>query len=101
MSGRAIQAQDDAGGPRVHVHLKVVPGASRAGLAGAYGDRLKVRVTAAAESGKANEAVLALLAQALGIPSQQLTLVRGASAPRKTIAVTGLGVADVRARLLP
>lgn len=96
----AIEARSGEG-PQVHIHLKVVPGASQAGLAGRYGDRLKVRVTAAAESGKANKAVLALLAKALGVPVQQLSLVRGASSPLKTVAVTGVAARDVEQRLLP
>ncbi len=83
----------------VHLHLKVVPGASRAGLAGRYADRLKLRVTAPAESGKANKAVLALLASTLGVPSQDLELVRGASAPLKTVAIRGLDAAAVARRL--
>lgn len=90
----------EAGQPVVYVHLKVVPGASKAGLAGTYGDRLKVRVTAPAESGKANKAVLALLASALGVPAQTLALVRGASNPLKTVAVEGLEADVVRRRLV-
>jgi uncharacterized protein (TIGR00251 family) len=97
----AIEARPSPEGPLVHVHLKVVPGASTAGLAGLYGDRLKVRVTAPAESGKANKAVLALLAEALGIAVQQLQVVRGTSHPLKTVAVSGVGVADIERRLLP
>ena len=89
----AIEARPSTGGPLVHVHLKVVPGASRAGLAGLYGDRWK--------SGKANKAVLALLAEALGVAVQQLRVVRGASNPLKTVAVAGVDVADVERRLLP
>lgn len=88
------------GRPVVHVHLKVVPGASRADLAGRYGDRLKVRVTAAAESGKANKAVLALLAGRLGVPPADLALVRGASTPLKTIEIRGLAARPVAHRLL-
>ena len=85
--------------PLVHVHLKVVPGASREGLAGRYGDRLKLRVTAPPESGKANKAVLALLARALALPKGQLALVRGAGMPLKTVAVRGLDVGEVESRL--
>ena len=86
--------------PVLHLHLKVVPGASRAGLAGPYGDRLKVRVTAAAESGKANKAVLALLADTLGVAPGTLSLVRGASLPLKTVELRGIAEADARTRLL-
>ena len=88
------------GQPIVHVHLKVVPGASRADLAGCYGDRVKVRVTAAAASGKANKAVLALLGERLGLPAGNLTLVRGATTPLKTVEILGLDAEDVGRRLL-
>ena len=74
----------------MHVHLKVVPGASKAEIAGPYGDRLRVRVTAAAESGKANKAVLALLADCLGLAPSALTLIRGHGLPLKTVEVRGL-----------
>ncbi len=92
----AIEARADG---RLHLHLKVVPGASKDALAGAYGDRLKVRVAAPAESGKANKAVLALLATALELAPAQLTLVRGAGMPRKTIAVAGITRAEAAVRL--
>jgi len=84
----------------VHVHLKVVPGASRADLAGRYGDRVKLRVTAAAESGKANKALLALLAKRLGLAPTDLALVRGASSPLKTVEVRGLAADEIGRRLL-
>jgi uncharacterized protein YggU (UPF0235/DUF167 family) len=100
MANAAIESRDpDGSTPLVHVHLKVVPGASREGLAGRYGDRLKLRVTAAPESGKANKAVLALLARMLGLPKANLELVRGTAMPLKTVAVRGLAVAEVE-RLL-
>ena len=83
----------------VHLHVKVVPGASTAALAGAYGDRLKLRVTAAAEGGKANKAVVALLADALGLSAHDVTMVRGATNAQKTFAVRGRDAAEVAARL--
>ncbi len=49
--------------------LKVVPGASRSEVTGWLGDRLKVRVCAPSENGKANVAVETLVAQALNLPS--------------------------------
>ena len=82
-------------GARTHVHLKVVPGGSRDALGGPLGDRLKVRVSAPPEGGKANRAVLKLLADALGLSVRALTIVRGASSPLKTVEVNGLGPEDV------
>ena len=91
-----LESRDDG---RLHLHLKVVPGASRDGLMGAYGDRLKVRVAAAAESGKANKAVLGLLAAALDVPVQQLELMTGHANPRKTVAIDGMALSAAAAML--
>ena len=49
--------------------LKVVPGSSRDEIVGWLGDSLKVKVKALPEKGRANEAVVALLAERLGIVS--------------------------------
>ncbi len=78
-----------------HVHLKVVPGGSRNEIVGLHGDRLRVKVAAPPEDGKANKAVVALLADALHIPKGALRIVRGAATPLKTIEVSGLAAADV------
>jgi uncharacterized protein YggU (UPF0235/DUF167 family) len=50
---------------------------------------VKVRVTAAPESGKANAAVLKLLARAWKIPRSTMEIVSGATARRKVVAVSG------------
>jgi len=79
--------------------VKVVPGASRDGLAGWLGDALKVRVTAAAERGRANAAVQEIVARALGVPAASVRLVAGAASARKILAIDGLSEAEVRRRL--
>ena len=79
--------------------VKVVPKASRAGLAGWIGDALKVRVTAAPERGRANEAVRAVLADALGVPLARVRIVAGHASPRKVFEVDGLDEAEARRRI--
>jgi len=79
--------------------LKVVPGASRGGIAGWLDDRLKIRVTAPAESGKANAAVIELLADVLGLPRGAIRIVSGGASPRKVIEISGLADAEVMERL--
>ena len=65
----------------------MIPSARSAGVVGALGDRLKVRVSAPAESGKANRAVLELLARELGLPVRDLEIVSGHSNRDKTLRV--------------
>ncbi|HPG27256.1 MAG TPA: DUF167 domain-containing protein [Myxococcota bacterium] len=89
--------RDDA--PVLRIDLKVVPGSSREEIAGFLGDVLRVRVRAPAERGKANAAVLSLLARTLGVAPSALRVVSGASSPRKTLEITGLASDAVRARL--
>lgn len=74
----------------VMLNVKVVPGASRSRVAGRYGDGVKVQVSAAPEKGKANEAVLEVLAQWLGVRQSQLCIAKGHTQPRKTVAIDGL-----------
>lgn len=81
------------------VRVKVVPGARRNRVVGRYGDAIKVQVFAPPEGGKANDAVLALLAEALRVKPNQLQLLKGHTQPRKVIQVTGLEQADVDTRL--
>ncbi|HZR47724.1 MAG TPA: DUF167 domain-containing protein [Candidatus Manganitrophaceae bacterium] len=79
--------------------VKVIPKSSRNGVVGWMGEVLKVCVTAPPERGKANEAVEALLAEALGLPRGQLRVAAGLSSPRKVIEIEGLEPAEVRRRL--
>lgn len=63
------------------------PGAKRSALAGLHGDALKVRVAAAPVEGRANEALVEFLADALGVPRQCVSVVKGATGRRKTLLV--------------
>ena len=78
----------------VRLALKVTPRAARSAVDGiARDDRgqacLAVRVTAAPDGGKANAAVIRLLARRWGLPARDLRLVSGASARRKVLQVDG------------
>jgi uncharacterized protein YggU (UPF0235/DUF167 family) len=72
--------------------LKVTPRASRAAVEGWVDDAngapvLKVKVTVVAEDGKANEAVIALLAKEFGIAKSRLSIARGLTNRNKVIAL--------------
>ncbi len=67
--------------------IRVKPGASRTRVGGAYGGALVVSVTARAVDGKATEAALAAVAEALGVRRRALTLVSGATSRDKIVAI--------------
>jgi len=74
----------------VKLAVKVVPGASRNQISGWLGDRLKIRVQAPPESGKANKAVIKLLAAALNISRRDITITSGTSSPLKTLQIDSI-----------
>jgi uncharacterized protein (TIGR00251 family) len=74
----------------VKLNIKVVPGAKRDRIAGTYGDAIKIQVSAPPEQGKANAAVLRVLAEALGLKLNQLEVVAGHTQPRKVVVLTDL-----------
>lgn len=76
-------------GGRWLIRVKAVPGASRDEIAGTLGDRLKIRIAAPPEAGRANNAVRALLARRLGIPRRDIELTTGASSAEKVFAAPG------------
>ena len=79
--------------------MRVTPKAVRDEIAGWRGSELSVRVTAAPDAGKANAAVCAVLARALGVPKTRVQVVRGFAARHKAIEVEGLSAEDVAAVL--
>lgn len=83
----------------VIIPVKAQPGARRNGLAGEHAGALKVQVTQAPERGKATEAVLETMADALGLKRSQVSLLSGATSPQKRILVTGISLADLTERL--
>jgi uncharacterized protein (TIGR00251 family) len=81
------------------LRIKAVPGAKRDQIAGPLGDRLKVRVAAPPEGGKANAAICALIAKALDLKPSAVTLIAGQTNPEKSVRVEGLDADAVRERL--
>lgn len=72
------------------VRVRALPGARREGLAGVVGDRLKVKVSAPAEGGRANASICGLVAAALGVRAQSVRVERGATSAEKTLRVEGI-----------
>lgn len=93
----AIRVIEEDGGVRFGV--KVVPGSSRDRIVGELGDVLKIAVRAPPQGGKANDAVVALLSERLGVPVRCVSVVRGHGNPRKEIRVARVSALDVSQRL--
>ena len=91
-------ANDVADGCMLSVRLH--PGARKNSVTGTHADALKIALTAPPVDGKANEALIAFLADALHLPRARVALVAGATSRAKMIRITGKSAAEVTAALL-
>ena len=85
--------------PSTRVRLRVSPGARRNELVGRHGEGWKVRVAAPPEGGRANDALLNLLARELSLPRRSLSIVSGQSAREKVVRMEGIDRAETERRL--
>lgn len=87
----------------MRLSVKVAPKAARNAINGWMGETLKLSVTAVPEHGKANAAVIELLADELGLPKTALAVVQGQTGARKLVEIRaaehGLEAAEVLRRL--
>ena len=81
------------------LRLRVSPGSRQTELVGRHGDRWKVRVAAPPEGGRANDAVLELLAERLGLPRRALSIVSGHTARDKVVEMSGIDHDESERRL--
>ena len=72
------------------LQLRVSPGAARSAVVGRHGAGWKVRVAARAEDGRANDALVRLLADTLALPARNVRIVSGHASRDKTVALEGL-----------
>ena len=69
------------------LQIHAQPGAKRTEIAGVHGDALRIRLAAPPVEGKANDALLAFLAEAFGVPQKNVLLIRGSRGRRKAIRI--------------
>ena len=79
--------------------LHIVPGARQTAVAGLHGGRLKVKVAAPPEKGRANQELLEFLARSLNVPVKNVHLTSGAASRAKVVAVHDTSP-DLKSRLL-
>jgi uncharacterized protein (TIGR00251 family) len=82
------------------VAVRVHPGAKRNAIGGIHAGALKVSITAPATDGRANEALIAFVAEWLDLPRGRISLIAGATNRSKTLRITGKSAADVQAALV-
>ena len=81
------------------LRLRVSPGSGRAEIVGRHGEAWKVRVTAPPEQGRANDAVVRLMADTLALPLSAVTIVSGHGARDKIVELAGIGPGVIERRL--
>jgi len=81
------------------LRLRVSPGANHPGVVGRYGQAWKVRVAAPPEGGRANDAVVRLLAETLSVPRDAVRVVSGQTARDKIVELAGIDETLVERRL--
>jgi uncharacterized protein (TIGR00251 family) len=79
--------------------VRAQPGARRAGVQGEQNGALKVAVTAPPEDGRANQALVEVLREALGLKRSQVELLSGQTSRDKRFLIRGLTRAELEQRL--
>jgi uncharacterized protein (TIGR00251 family) len=79
--------------------VKAQPGAKQNAIRGEQNGMLKVSVTQVAEKGKANRALIEVLAKTLGLSRAQIDLIAGEAQPQKKFLIRGASRDDLAARI--
>ena len=79
--------------------VRAQPGARRDGIVGVHDGALRVAVSAPPEKGKANEAIRAVLADALGCKPSRVGLLSGEASRQKRFLIEGMSTEELRERL--
>lgn len=90
-----VQQQQDG----VLLRVYVQPKARKEQFVGLHGDRLKVAVTEPPDKGKANEAVVQLIAESVGTAPSNVSLVRGQTSRQKDLLILGPSIEVIITRL--
>ena len=78
---------------------KIVPGSSRTGVCGLLNGMLKIKISAAPEKGKANQALVGFLAKKLGVKKKTVSIISGQTNPVKQVQVLGISTETLLKKL--
>jgi uncharacterized protein (TIGR00251 family) len=81
------------------LHVRAQPRARKEGIKGEHGGALKVAVTAPADCGRANQALIQVLAEALGLKRSQIELLSGQTSREKRVLIREATKADLAPRI--
>ncbi|HHT9131442.1 MAG TPA: DUF167 domain-containing protein [Candidatus Tripitaka californicus] len=79
------------------LHVRAQPGARKDAIVGERADSLKVRITAPPEKGKANEAIVRLLAEKLGLKKSAIRVISGETSRDKRVLIRGISHSGLEA----
>jgi uncharacterized protein len=82
----------------MRINVRVIPRSSKNSITWEEGV-LKVRLTAPPVNGAANEALIALLAQRLGLPKRDIHIVQGATGRHKAVEIMGMTIETVKQKI--
>jgi uncharacterized protein len=81
------------------ISVRVIPRASKAGIAGTRGDAVLIRLTAPPVEGAANAELVEVLAEALDVSKRAVSIVSGERGRQKRVRIDGMTTALVRSKL--
>jgi uncharacterized protein (TIGR00251 family) len=85
----------------VVILVRAHAGARRNAILGTRQGMLRIAVTAPAEKGKANRAIIALLSDVLGVSKSAVEILAGDTSSQKRILILGANATDIHAKLVP
>lgn len=94
-----IPLTEKDGALRFEVHAK--PKAKKSAVLRPRGDAVEIAIAAPPVDGAANEELVRFLAALLELPRRNVEIVRGATGPKKLLAVFGLAREELLRRLFP
>ena len=79
--------------------VRVHPGAKRNAITGSHDGALKISITAPPSDGRANDRLIAFLAERLSVPRSRIDLLTGVASRSKTLRIAGKSAAEIQAAL--
>ncbi len=84
----------------VELAVAVMPRASRCAFSGIHNNALRIKVTSPPVENEANLQLCAMIAQKLGIPRRQVSIIRGVRSRKKVVRIEGMSAQEVSEKLL-